>query len=98
MAYTSTKHTITGLTKSLALVGRNFSITASQIDIGSVDTAIGSRFKFGVPQTNDEMTVEPVFESIDCGKTLAYIANLPKGTNILNLTIMASNMPFVGRG
>ena len=98
IAYTATKHAITGLTKSLALDGRNFNITASQIDIGNADTAIGSRFKSGVPQANGEMMVEPVFESIDCGKAVAYIANLPKGTNILNLTIMASNMPFVGRG
>ena len=98
IAYTATKHAVTGLTKSLALDGRNFGITASQIDIGNADTAIGSRFKEGVPQANGEMMIEPVFESIDCGKAVAYIANLPKGTNILNLTIMASNMPFVGRG
>jgi NAD(P)-dependent dehydrogenase (short-subunit alcohol dehydrogenase family) len=98
IAYTATKHAVTGLTKSLALDGRNFGITASQIDIGNADTAIGSRFKSGVPQANGEMMIEPVFESIDCGKAVAYIANLPKGTNILNLTIMASNMPFVGRG
>ena len=98
IAYTATKHAVTGLTKSLALDGRNFGITASQIDIGNADTAIGSRFKAGVPQANGEMMIEPVFESIDCGKAVAYIANLPKGTNILNLTIMASNMPFVGRG
>jgi NAD(P)-dependent dehydrogenase (short-subunit alcohol dehydrogenase family) len=98
IAYTATKHAVTGLTKSLALDGRNFGITASQIDIGNADTAIGSRFKSGVPQANGEMMIEPVFESIDCGKVVAYIANLPKGTNILNLTIMASNMPFVGRG
>ena len=98
IAYTATKHAVTGLTKSLALDGRNFGITASQIDIGNADTAIGSRFKAGVPQANGEMMIEPVFESIDCGKAVVYIANLPKGTNILNLTIMASNMPFVGRG
>ena len=98
IAYTATKHAVTGLTKSLALDGRNFGITASQIDIGNADTAIGSRFKAGVPQANGKMMIEPVFESIDCGKAVAYIANLPKGTNILNLTIMASNMPFVGRG
>ena len=98
IAYTATKHAVTGLTKSLALDGRNFGITASQIDIGNADTAIGSRFKSGVPQANGEMMIEPVFESIDCGKAVAYIANLPKGTNILNLTIMASNMPLVGRG
>ena len=98
IAYSATKHAITGLTKSLALDGRKFDITCSQIDIGNADTAIGSRFKSGVPQANGEMMVEPVFESIDCGKAVAYIANLPKGTNILNITIMASNMPFVGRG
>ncbi len=98
IAYTATKHAINGLTKSIALDGRNFKISCSQLDIGNADTAIGSRFKTGVPQANGEVMVEPVFEAEDCGKAVAYIANLPEGTNILNMTIMATNMPFVGRG
>ena len=98
VAYTATKHAINGLTKSIALDGRNFNISCSQLDIGNADTAIGSRFKTGVPQANGDIMVEPVFEAIDCGKAVAYIASLPEGTNILNMTIMATNMPFVGRG
>ncbi len=98
IAYTATKHAVNGLTKSIALDGRNFNISCSQLDIGNADTAIGSRFKSGVPQANGEVMVEPVFEAEDCGKAVAYIASLPDGTNILNMTIMATNMPFVGRG
>ena len=98
VAYTATKHAINGLTKSIALDGRNFNISCSQLDIGNADTAIGSRFKTGVPQANGQNMIEPVFEAEDCGKAIAYIASLPLGTNILNMTIMATNMPFVGRG
>ena len=98
IAYTATKHAINGLTKSIALDGRNFNISCSQLDIGNADTAIGSRFKTGVPQANGQNMIEPVFEATDCGKAIAYIASLPLGTNILNMTIMATNMPFVGRG
>ena len=98
VAYTATKHAVNGLTKSIALDGRNFNISCSQLDIGNADTAIGSRFKSGVPQANGEVMVEPVFEAEDCGRAVAYIASLPEGTNILNMTIMATNMPFVGRG
>ena len=98
IAYTATKHAVNGLTKSIALDGRNFNISCSQLDIGNADTAIGSRFKSGVPQANGEVMIEPVFEAEDCGKAVAYIASLPEGTNILNMTIMATNMPFVGRG
>ena len=98
IAYTATKHAITGMTKTIALDGRAYSIACSQLDIGNADTAIGSRFKSGVPQANGQVMVEPVFEAEDCGKAVAYIASLPEGTNILNMTIMATNMPFVGRG
>ena len=97
-AYTATKHAITGLTKSLALDGRQFQIAASQIDIGNADTAIGERFKAGVPQANGEIMVEPVIDSKHCGEAVAYMASLPLEANILTMTIMATNMPFVGRG
>lgn len=97
-AYTATKHAITGLTKSLALDGRPFHIAASQIDIGNADTAIGERFKAGVPQANGEMMVEPVIEAAYCGDAVAYIASLPLEANVLSMTLMATNMPFVGRG
>jgi NAD(P)-dependent dehydrogenase (short-subunit alcohol dehydrogenase family) len=97
-AYTATKHAITGLTKSLALDGRPYKIAASQIDIGNADTAIGERFKAGVPQANGEIMVEPVIDAAYCGDAVAYIAGLPLEANVLTMTLMATNMPFVGRG
>ena len=98
IAYTATKHAITGMTKTIALDGRAYSIACSQLDIGNADTAIGNRFTKGVPQSNGEIMVEPVIESDECGRAVAYMASLPLDTNILNMTIMATNMPFVGRG
>jgi NAD(P)-dependent dehydrogenase (short-subunit alcohol dehydrogenase family) len=98
IAYTATKHAITGLTKSLALDGRPYKIAASQIDIGNADTAIGERFKAGVPQANGQVMVEPVIDARYCGEAVAYIASLPLEANVLNMTLMATNMPFVGRG
>ena len=98
IAYTSTKHAITGLTKSIALDGRAFNIACSQLDIGNADTAIGSRFKEGVPQASGEIKIEPVIDSDECGRAIAYMSQLPLSTNILNMTLMATNMPFVGRG
>ena len=98
IAYTATKHAITGMTKTIALDGRAYSIACSQLDIGNADTAIGNRFTKGVPQANGEIMVEPVIESDECGRAVAYMASLPLDTNILNMTIMATNMPFVGRG
>ena len=98
IAYTSTKHAITGLTKSIALDGRAFNIACSQLDIGNADTAIGSRFKEGVPQASGEIKIEPVIDSDECGRAIAYMSQLPLSTNILNMTLMATNMPFVVRG
>ena len=98
IAYTATKHAITGMTKTIALDGRPYSIACSQLDIGNADTAIGNRFTKGVPQANGDIMVEPVIESDECGRAVAYMASLPLDTNILNMTIMATNMPFVGRG
>ena len=97
-AYTATKHAVTGLTKSLALDGRPFRIAASQIDIGNADTAIGERFKAGVPQANGDIMVEPVIDASYCGEAVAYMASLPLEANVLTMTLMATNMPFVGRG
>jgi NAD(P)-dependent dehydrogenase (short-subunit alcohol dehydrogenase family) len=98
IAYTATKHAITGITKSIALDGRAYNIACSQLDIGNADTAIGKRFKKGVPQANGEVMVEPVIDPNECGDAIAYMAGLPLGTNILNMTLMATNMPFIGRG
>ena len=98
VAYTATKHAVTGITKSIALDGRAYNISCSQLDIGNADTAIGKRFKKGVPQANGKVMVEPVIDPDECGKAVAYMAGLPLGTNVLNMTLMATNMPFVGRG
>lgn len=97
-AYTSTKHAITGLTKSISLDGRKNDIVCSQIDIGNADTPLGERFKHGVPQANGDVAVEPVFDVEHCGTAIAYMASLPLDTNVQFMTIMATKMPFIGRG
>jgi len=98
VAYTATKHAITGLTKSIALDGRKHDIACSQIDIGNADTPLGGRMKGGVPQANGEIMAEAVMDADHCGDVVAYIAGLPPDTNVLFMTIMATNMPFIGRG
>ena len=97
-AYTSTKHAITGLTKSISLDGRVHNIACSQLDIGNADTPLGERFKTGVPQANGQIAVEPVFDVEHCGSAVAYMASLPLDTNVQFMTIMATQMPFIGRG
>ena len=98
VAYTATKHAITGLTKSIALDGRKHDIACSQIDIGNADTPLTGRMKRGVPQATGEIMAEPVMDADHCGDVVAYIAGLPPDTNVLFMTIMATKMPFVGRG
>jgi len=98
VAYTSTKHAITGLTKSISLDGRKFDIACSQLDIGNADTPMGGRMKHGVPQANGETMAEAVFDPAECGRAVVYMAGLPLDTNIQFMTIMATKMPFVGRG
>ena len=98
VAYTATKHAVTGLTKSIALDGRKHDIACSQIDIGNADTPLGGRMKGGVPQANGEIMAEAVMDADHCGDAVAYIAGLPPDTNVLFMTIMATKMPFVGRG
>ena len=98
VAYTATKHAITGLTKSIALDGRKHDIACSQIDIGNADTPLAERMKHGVPQPTGEIMAEPVMDADHCGDVVAYIAGLPPDTNVLFMTIMATKMPFVGRG
>jgi NAD(P)-dependent dehydrogenase (short-subunit alcohol dehydrogenase family) len=97
-AYTSTKHAITGLTKSIALDGRAHDITASQIDIGNADTDMGGKVKSPVPQANGTMSPEPVFDVEHVARAVVYIASLPLDVNVLSMTVMATKMPFVGRG
>lgn len=98
VAYTATKHAMTGLTKCIALDCRKYGIACTQIDIGNADTPLAARFKEGVPQANGEIKVEPVFDVAHVGNTIAAIAGLPLDTNVLFMTIMATNMPLVGRG
>jgi NAD(P)-dependent dehydrogenase (short-subunit alcohol dehydrogenase family) len=96
--YTSTKHAITGLTKSTSLDGRKYDIACSQIDIGNAQTPLAARMKDGVPQANGTIAPEPLMDVDHVGDAILHIANLPLDTNILFMTIMATKMPFVGRG
>ena len=96
--YTSTKHAITGLTKSLSLDGRKYNISCSQIDIGNAGTNMTARMKNGVPQANGSTLVEPTFDVNHVAQAILTISNLPLDTNIQFMTIMATQMPFIGRG
>ena len=96
--YTATKHAITGLTKSISLDGRPFDIACSQIDIGNAATEMTARMTVGVPQANGEMVVEPRMDPQHVADAVVYMANLPLDTNVQFMTVMATKMPFVGRG
>lgn len=98
VAYTSTKHAITGLTKTLCLDGRPFNIVASQIDIGNAATPMTERMVKGTLQADGEMRPEPRMDVQHVADMVLHIAEMPLEANILNMTIMASNMPFIGRG
>ena len=96
--YTSTKHAITGLTKSLALDGRGHGISCGQIDIGNAETPMTEPMARGVPQPNGSTMIEPRMPVDDVGRAIGYMANLPPASNVLFMTVMATEMPFVGRG
>jgi len=96
--YTASKHAITGLTKSTALDGRKDDIACGQIDIGNADTEMAAKMKAGVPQANGTIAAEPTMEVEQVAKAVVYMANLPLDANVLFLTVMATKMPFVGRG
>jgi len=98
IAYTATKHAVTGLTKSLSLDGRAFGIACGQIDIGNAETELTQRFQSGVLQANGSIAAEPVFDSRHVADAVLYMASLPLDTNVLFLTITATTMPYVGRG
>jgi NAD(P)-dependent dehydrogenase (short-subunit alcohol dehydrogenase family) len=98
VAYTATKHAITGLTKSLSLDGRAFGIACGQIDIGNAETELTKRFSQGVLQANGSMLAEPVFDSRHVADAVLYMASLPLDTNVQFLTITATTMPYIGRG
>lgn len=96
--YTSTKHAVTGLTKSTALDGRKYDIACGQIDIGNADTDMGGRMKAGVPQAHGAVAAEAVMDPQHVADAVVMMANLPLESNVLFMTIMATKMPFVGRG
>lgn len=96
--YTVSKHAVSGLTKALALDGRAFNIVASQIDIGNALTELSERMTRGVLQANGTVSPEPMIDVSHVADAVLHIAALPLSANVLNMTIMASNMPFVGRG
>ncbi len=96
--YTGTKHGVTGLTKTIALDGRQFNIACGQVDVGNAMTDMASRMAKGVPQANGTMAPEPLMDVQNVARSVALMASLPLDANILHLTVMASAMPFVGRG
>jgi NAD(P)-dependent dehydrogenase (short-subunit alcohol dehydrogenase family) len=98
IAYTSTKHAITGLTKSVSLDGRKYDICCGQIDIGNAATEMAARMATGVPQANGEIVIEPLMDVELVADAVLHMANLPLSANVQFMTIMASKMPFVGRG
>jgi NAD(P)-dependent dehydrogenase (short-subunit alcohol dehydrogenase family) len=98
VAYTSTKHAITGLTKSLSLDGRKHDIACGQIDIGNAATEMAARMAKGVPQANGQIAVEPLMDVQHVASAVVYMASLPIDANVQFMTIMARDMPFVGRG
>ena len=98
VAYTSTKHAITGLTKTTSLDGRKYDIACGQIDVGNAETPMTARMKKGVPQPNGTIEIEPVMDVKNVANAVVYMASLPLDANVLFLTVMASKMPFVGRG
>jgi len=96
--YTATKHAITGLTKSLSLDGRAHDIACGQIDIGNAATDMTEKMTQGVPQADGRMAVEPRMDVEDVARAVVYMASLPLSANVQAMTVMARDMPFVGRG
>ena len=97
-AYTATKHAITGLTKSLSLDGRDFNIACSQIDIGNALTDLTAGFSKGALQPNGQTLPEPTIETIRVAESVYHMAELPVEANVQFMTLMATNMPYIGRG
>ena len=98
IAYTSTKHAVKGITKTAALDGRKYDIAVGQIDIGNAATEMAQRMATGVQQANGEIAIEPLMDVNIVGQSVLYMANLPLEANVLFHTVMATKMPFVGRG
>ena len=98
VAYTSTKHAMTGLTKSTSLDGRKYDIACGQIDVGNAETPLASRMKDGVPQADGTVRPEPLMDVQNVADAVVYMANMSLDANVQFLTVMATKMPFVGRG
>ena len=98
VAYTATKHAITGLTRSTSLDGRAHDIACSQIDIGNAATELTARMPLGVLQANGQVAAEPTIDTAHVGRAVVYMANLPLDTNVQFMTLMATKMPWIGRG
>lgn len=96
--YTSTKHAITGLTKSTSLDGRRYNIACGQIDVGNADTAIAVAQKQGIVQSNGEKMIEPTIDPQIVANAVLHMAELPLDANVLFMTVMATKMPYIGRG
>ena len=96
--YTATKHAVSGLTKCISLDGRKYDIACGQIDIGNAATELTERMAQGVPQANGSIAVEPRMDVAHVGRAVLFMANLPLDANVQFMTIMATKMPFVGRG
>ena len=96
--YTATKHAITGLTKCTSLDGRKYDIACGQIDIGNAGTEMTQRMSQGVPQANGEIANEPIMDVDNVSQAILYMASLPLDANVQFLTVMATKMPFIGRG
>jgi len=96
--YVASKHAVSGITKSLALDGRNFSIATGQVDIGNADTIMVAASKAGAMQANGSIMTEPTIDPQDVADAIVYMAGLPLGTNVPFITVMANGMPWAGRG
>jgi len=96
--YTATKHGVTGLTKATSLDGRKYDIACGQIDIGNASTEMAEKMKKGVPQPNGTIAVEPTMNPADVARAVVYMASLPLNANVQFMTVMATKMPFLGRG
>ncbi|RCG26444.1 SDR family NAD(P)-dependent oxidoreductase [Streptomyces diacarni] len=98
LAYTATKHAVTGLTKSLSLDGRPYDIACGQIDIGNAATEMTAAMTRGVPQADGSVAAEPTMDAADVARTVRHMASLPREANVQFATVMATKMPYIGRG
>jgi NAD(P)-dependent dehydrogenase (short-subunit alcohol dehydrogenase family) len=96
--YTATKHGLTGLTKATSLDGRKYGIACGQIDVGNAATEMTARMQKGVPQADGSIAVEPTMDAVDVARAVVYMASLPLEANVQFMTVLATRMPFVGRG